>query len=63
MRSRIRVEKSFYFLVRIVCKKLSKLGKVVSEGLCIRTSRWNLSGLCLCLRNVQVLIVAVNYKF
>ena len=57
------MRKSFYFLVRIVCKKLSKLGKVNSEGLCIRSKQVELVMIVLVLRSVQVLNVDVNYKF
>ena len=51
------MSKSFYFLVRIVCKKLSKLGKVNSEGLCIRSKQVELVMIVLVLRSVQVLNV------
>ena len=51
------MSKSFYFLVRIVCKKLSKLGKVNSGGLCIRSKQVELVMIVLVLRSVQVLNV------
>ena len=57
MRTGLELSRSFYFLVRNVCKKMSKLGKVNSGGLCIRGKQVELVITVLVLRSVQVLNV------